>query len=329
MLIPLFIRVLNVYKFVDYFNKGDTMEKTRYFSASQFFKKKFGTKIIKLPIDAGFTCPNRDGTLSSSGCIFCSEKGSGDFAGEKDDEIATQINKMKEKLSHKSSSNKYMAYFQAFTNTYAPIKELREKYYSALNEENIVALSIATRPDCINEEIVKLLAELSKKVYVCVELGFQTSKAETIELINRCYENKIFENSVKLLNKYNIDIICHVILGLPYETKEDMLNTVKYVTSFNISGIKLQLLHILKNTELEKLYNEKGFKVLTLEEYVDLIVCSIEILPPNIVVHRITGDGDKNLLIEPKFSLNKRLVLNSINKELKLRDTYQGKYFKN
>lgn len=259
------------------------MNKNKYLSASDFFKQKFGTKIIKLPIDAGFTCPNRDGTLSDSGCIFCSKKGSGDFAGKKSDPILTQLKKMKLKLANKWDTNKYMAYFQAFTNTYASVEELRKKYYSVLQDKDIIAISIATRPDCINKEVVELLKELSEKVYVCVELGFQTSKPKTISLINRCYENYIFEDAVKILNKARIDIICHIIFGLPYETKEDMLNTVKYVSSFNISGIKLQLLHILKNTELENFYYKTKFKVLTLEEYVDIVVSAIEILPPQMV----------------------------------------------
>lgn len=301
--------------------------KTPYYTANSFFRKKFGTKIIKIPLDAGFTCPNRDGTLSYGGCIFCSEKGSGDFAGNRLDSIEMQFLKIKEKMNQKWKNGKYMVYFQSFTNTYAPIQYLKKLYMKASNLPDVVAISIATRPDCLNEEIIQFLAQLNKKIYVCVELGFQTSKSESIKLINRCYENDIFEYSINILNKYKIDSIVHIILGLPYETKQDMLNSVSYVSKFNISGIKLQLLHILKNTPLENLYKKQKFKVLSLDEYVDIIISCIEILPPNVVIHRITGDGDKNLLIEPKWSLNKKLVLNKINKEFCNKNSFQGRFF--
>lgn len=304
-------------------------EKKLYRSANSFFREKFGTKIIKIALDGGFTCPNRDGKLSYGGCIFCSEKGSGDFAGDRLNSIEQQFLDIKKIMQKKWKDGKYMAYFQSFTNTYAPLDYLKSLYLKATELEDVVAISIATRPDCIDEELVKFLAELNKKIYVCIELGFQTSKKESIKLINRCYENEVFENCLNLLNKYNIDTIVHIILGLPYETKEDMLNTVSYVSSFKISGIKLQLLHILKNTPLEKLYEKKKFKTLTLDEYVDIVVSCIEILPENIVLHRITGDGDRKLLIEPKWSLNKKVVLNRINKEFYNKKTFQGKFCKN
>lgn len=299
----------------------------RYNSANRFFREKFGDKVIKVSLNGGFTCPNRDGTLSYGGCIFCSEKGSGDFAPEKEKSLKEQFEENKNKLSQKWKNGKYIAYFQSFTNTYAPIEYLKDLFLKASELEGVVGLSIATRPDCISEEIAIFLSELSKKTYVCIELGFQTSKKESIELINRCYENKVFEDCVKLLNKYNIDVIVHTILGLPYETKEDMLNTIRYISKFKISGIKLQLLHILKKTALYNLYQKEPFKVLSMEEYVDIVVSCIEILPPYVVIHRITGDGDKNILVEPKWSLNKKVVLNSINKEFVKRDTFQGKYF--
>lgn len=301
--------------------------KLRYNNANTFFREKFGDKIIKIALDGGFTCPNRDGTLSYGGCIFCSEKGSGDFAGDRNNKIEEQFKLSKEKMSSKWKNGKYIAYFQAFTNTYAPLEYLKDLFTRASNLEDVVGIFIATRPDCITEEIADFLSELNKKIYVCIELGFQTSKEESVKLINRCYENVVFEKCVKMLNKYNIDIIVHTILGLPYETKEDMLNTVRYVSSFNISGIKLQLLHIIKDTGLHRLYNKKPFKILSLEEYVDIVISCIEILPPNVVIHRITGDGDKNTLVEPKWSLNKKVVLNSINKELINKDTFQGKFF--
>lgn len=301
--------------------------KIRYNSANRFFREKFGDKVIKVALDGGFTCPNRDGTLSYGGCIFCSEKGSGDFAGDRALDIEKQFEVSRQKMNKKWKEGKYIAYFQAFTNTYAPLEYLQKIFTKASNLTGVVGIFIATRPDCITEDIAKFLGELNKKIYVCIELGFQTSKGESIKLINRCYENEVFEDCVKMLNKYNIDIIVHTILGLPYESKQDMLNTVKYVSKFNISGIKLQLLHIIKDTALHKLYIKKPFKTLTLEEYVDIVVSCIENLPPNIVIHRITGDGDKNTLVEPKWSLNKKVVLNSINKELNIRDTYQGVLF--
>lgn len=301
--------------------------KIRYNSANSFFREKFGDKVIKVALDGGFTCPNRDGTLSYGGCIFCSEKGSGDFAGDRALDIEKQFEVSRQKMNKKWKEGKYIAYFQAFTNTYAPLEYLQKIFTRASNLPDVVGIFIATRPDCITEDIAKFLGELNKKIYVCIELGFQTSKGESIKLINRCYENEVFEDCVKMLNKYNIDIIVHTILGLPYESKQDMLNTVKYVSKFNISGIKLQLLHIIKDTALHKLYIKKPFKTLTLEEYVDIVVSCIENLPTNIVIHRITGDGDKNTLVEPKWSLNKKVVLNSINKELNIRDTYQGVLF--
>ncbi|MBS5793452.1 MAG: TIGR01212 family radical SAM protein [Clostridiales bacterium] len=301
--------------------------KIRYNSANIFFREKFGDKVIKVALDGGFTCPNRDGTLSYGGCIFCSEKGSGDFAGDRSLDIEKQFEVSRQKMNKKWKDGKYIAYFQAFTNTYAPLEYLQKIFTKASNLPDVVGIFIATRPDCITEDIAKFLGELNKKIYVCIELGFQTSKGESIKLINRCYENEVFEDCIEMLNKYNIDIIVHTILGLPYESKQDMLNTVKYVSKFNISGIKLQLLHIIKDTALHKLYIKNPFKILTLEEYVDIVVSCIENLPTNIVIHRVTGDGDKNTLVEPKWSLNKKVVLNSINRELNIRDTYQGVLF--
>ncbi len=298
----------------------------RYNSVNQFFREKFGKKVIKVSLNGGFTCPNRDGTKGYGGCVFCSEKGSGDFAPEKQKPIEEQFLESRQRLSKKWPDAKYIAYFQSFTNTYAPLDYLEDLFLRASKLEGVVGIAIATRPDCIDEEIVKFLAKLNKKLYVFVELGFQTSKKESIDFINRCYENKVFEDGIRLLNKYNIDTVVHTILGLPYESKEDMLNTIRYVSSFNIRGIKLQLLHILENTALAKIYKKENFKILSLEEYVDIVVSCIEILPKDIVIHRITGDGDKKILIEPKWSLNKKVVLNSINKEFLKRDSFQGKF---
>lgn len=296
-----------------------------YYSANKFFKEKFKSKIIKIAVDGGFTCPNRDGTLDFSGCIFCSEKGSGDFSGNRADSITKQFEYMKNKMSNKWSSGKYLIYFQAFTNTYAPIEELKRKYYEAISLKDVVGISIATRPDCINTEIAELLNEINKTKYVLVELGFQTSNEKSVQLINRRYENIVFDNAVKILKSYNIDVISHIIIGIPYENKTDIINSVKYVSDRNINGIKLQLLHVLRNTKLETMYKENPFKIFSLEEYADLIVSCIEIIPKNIVIHRITGDGSKDLLIAPLWSLNKKNVLNTISREFKLRNTYQGK----
>ncbi len=298
----------------------------RYNSVSNFYKNKFGQKVIKIAVDAGFTCPNRDGKLSTKGCIFCSSKGSGDFAGDRKDSIKEQFFKMKTIMNKKWKNGKYIIYFQSFTNTYAKLSVLKKLFTEATSLPDVVGISIATRPDCIEEDLLKFLQNLN--IYVCIELGFQTSKKESIKLINRCYENIIFEKAVSLLNKYNIDCVTHVILGLPYETKKDMLNTISYISSFKISGVKLQLLHILKDASLASFYYKTKFNILTLEQYVDIVISCIEILPQDIVIHRLTGDANKQNLIEPKWSLNKKLVLNSINNEFYRRNTFQGKFYK-
>lgn len=295
-----------------------------FYSASDYYKELFGEKIIKLAIDGGFTCPNRDGTLSDKGCIFCSGKGSGDFAGSRSLDIKEQYLQMKEKMSAKWSKGKYMMYFQAYTNTYGPLDRLEKLYTEAISCDDVCALSIATRPDCINEDIVKLISKFSKKVYVCVELGLQTSKNESVHIINRCYENGVYENAVKLLNEYDIDTVTHIILGLPGENYEDMLNSVNYAVSCGTKGLKLQLLHIIKGTQLYDYYIKKPFKVFTISEYVNTVVDIIERIPQNIVIHRITGDANKAELFEPWWSLDKRKVLNSISGEFIKRGSFQG-----
>lgn len=296
-----------------------------FYSANDYYKEIFGEKIIKLAIDGGFTCPNRDGTLSNKGCIFCSGKGSGDFAGSRSLSIKEQYSQMREKMSEKWSKGKYMMYFQAYTNTYAPVDKLRQLYNEAIACDDVVALSIATRPDCINNDILLLLEELSKKVYICVELGLQTSKEESINIINRCYENIVYKQAIENLNKIGIDTVTHIILGLPGENYEDMLNSVNYAVNCGTKGLKLQLLHIIKCTALYDLYSENPFSIFTLEEYVDTVVNIIESIPQNIVIHRITGDANKAELFEPWWSLNKRKVLNSISKEFINRNSWQGK----
>lgn len=295
-----------------------------FYSANDYYKEIFGEKLIKLAIDGGFTCPNRDGTLSESGCIFCSGRGSGDFAGSRSLSVSEQYLQMREKMSAKWSKGKYMMYFQAYTNTYAPVERLRELYYEAISMENAAALSIATRPDCLNEEIVSLLDELAKKVYVCVELGLQTSKEESVKLINRCYENDVYKEAVNMLKRHKIDTVTHIILGLPGEDFNDMLNSVKYAVDCGTKGLKLQLLHIIKGTALYDYYKEKPFKYFTLEEYVKTVADIIERIPEDIVIHRITGDANKAELFEPWWSLDKRRVLNSVAKEFIKRNSYQG-----
>ena len=299
--------------------------KNPFYSANMYYKEIFGEKIIKLAIDGGFTCPNRDGLLSRGGCVFCSESGSGDFAGSRNLNIKKQYEQMKEVMAKKWDNGKYMMYFQAYTNTYAPIERLRKLYYEAISQEGVVALSIATRPDCLGEDVIELLEEISKKVYVCVELGFQTSKEESVKFINRCYENEVYKKAVKRLRKSGIDVITHIILGLPNESYEDMLERVKYAIKSGTKGLKLQLLHIIKNTRLYDYYKENEFKVFSYEEYIKVIVSLIENIPQDVVIHRITGDGKKENLFMPLWSLDKRRVLNGIAKEFINQNTYQGK----
>ena len=295
-----------------------------FYSASDYYKEMFGEKLIKLAIDGGFTCPNRDGTLSDKGCIFCSGRGSGDFAGNRSLSISEQYLQMKEKMFAKWPKGKYMMYFQAYTNTYGPVEKLEKLYNEAISCDNVAALSIATRPDCINEDIVRLLYDISKKVYVCVELGFQTSREESIGLINRCYENDVYKNAVRLLNEYGIDTVTHIILGLPNESHEDMQRSVDYAVKCGTKGLKLQLLHIIKGTGLYDYYNKNPFKIFTFEEYVNTVADIIERIPRNIVIHRITGDANKAELFEPWWSLDKRRVLNSISREFIKRGSFQG-----
>ena len=295
-----------------------------FYSANDFYRERFNTKIIKLSIDGGFTCPNRDGTLSNKGCIFCSSSGSGDFAGNRQKSVTEQyydmINKMRDKWSH----GKYIIYFQAFTNTYAPIKILNELYNEALSLPDVVGLSIATRPDCINDEVLNLLEQLNKKTFIQVEIGLQSSKSESISLINRCYENDVYKKAVNDLKSIGVNVVTHIILGLPDESYNDMLNSVKYTIDCGTDGLKLQLLHILKDTNLYKYYMDKPFKIFTYDEYIKTVADIIEQIPQNTVIHRITGDAPKSILFEPWWSLNKRRVLNGISKEFIARNTYQG-----
>lgn len=296
----------------------------RYHTLDYFYKNKFNSKVFKVSLNAGFSCPNIDGTVGTGGCIYCSNSGSGDFAGNLEDDLVTQFNNIKSVLHKKWPKAKYIGYFQAHTNTYAPLETLKEKYETILSLDNVVGLSIATRPDAISEECLDYLEELSKKTYLTIELGLQTIHEKTTKLINRCHTLKTFEEMVKQLRKRNINVVVHIINGLPFETEEMMIETVKYLNTLDIQGIKIHMLHILKNTKLEDLYNKTNFHVLTKDEYVNIVCNQLEYLRPEIVINRITGDPVKEDLIEPTWLIKKFCVLNDIDKEQLKRNSYQG-----
>ncbi len=287
-----------------------------YYSLNDYLKNTFGCKVYKIAIDAGFTCTVRDGTLDKRGCIFCSGRGSGDFAGRPGLSVSEQIDMGKDLLKDKIKDGKYIAYFQAFTNTYAPTDVLREKYTEAVQREDICCISIATRPDCLPDDVLDLLSEINEIKPVWVELGLQTIHERTAEYIRRHYPLHVYDKAVNALRDRNIEVITHVILGLPGETEKDMLETVSYVGRSGANGIKLQLLHILKGTDLEKEYNKGNIKVLELEEYVSLIKKCLQVLPKDMVIHRLTGDGSKKDLIAPLWSADKKRVLNTLKREL-------------
>lgn len=299
-----------------------------YHTLSDYYKKKYGDKVYKLAIDGGFTCPNRDGSIHDKGCIFCSSSGSGDFASKRELNMATRVAKAKALIQGKTKALKFIVYFQSFTNTYAQVDKLRTIYESALIDDSIVGLSIATRPDCLSEDIINLMIELSLKVDIYVELGLQTIHSNSAKFIRRGYHLDIYDKAIRQLNKANIPVITHVIIGLPGEKKADILDTIKYVAKTNTHGIKLQLLHILTDTDLYEQFKIHPFHILSMHEYIDYIISSIQLLPPSMVIHRLTGDGPKHLLFEPKWSLDKKRVLGTIAKQFKLTSSYQGQYFK-
>ena len=309
---------------INKFKYSDTNK--RYHSLDYFYKHKFNSKIFKVSLNAGFTCPNIDGKVGTGGCIYC-HNGSSDYNKKVD--IIDQFNEVKEVLLKKWPKAKYIAYFQANTNTYAPINKLKELYEKVLKEPNVVGISIATRPDSIDEKCLDYLEELNKRTYLNIELGLQTINEKTSILINRCHSLKCFADMVKELRKRNISVTVHIINGLPYETKEDMLNTVKYLNKLDIQGIKIHMLSIVKDTKLEKMYKEKQFHILTIDEYIDIVVDQLELLREEIVIHRLTGDPNKEILIEPNWLVKKFVVLNNIDKEMVKRNTYQGKKLTN
>lgn len=288
-----------------------------YLSFNKYLKDKFGQKVYKISLDGGFTCPNRDGKAGTRGCIFCSKGGSGDFAESREMSITEQIESGKKKVEKKIKSGKYIAYFQAFTNTYAPVEILRQKYEEAINHPDIVALSIATRPDCLGDDVLRLLDEMNKIKPVFVELGLQTIHQKSAKYIRRGYDLSVYDKAVRDLNKIGVNVVVHVILGLPNESENDMLETVKYVCESGANGIKLQLLHVIDGTDLAKDYKKGLFKTLEFDEYVNLIVKCVKIIPKDIVIHRLTGDGAKKDLIAPLWSADKKRVLNAINKALR------------
>lgn len=300
----------------------------RYHSWSNHLRNEFGEKIFKIPLDAGFDCPNRDGSVASGGCTFCSERGSGDFAGDRRDDLITQFNTIKDKMHKKWKSGKYMGYFQAYTNTYAPVEELREMYEVILEQEGVVGLSIATRPDCLPDDVVEYLAELNKRTYLWVELGLQTVHEKTAQLINRAHDFQCYVDGVEKLRKHNIRVCSHIINGLPQETPEMMLETAKEVAKLDVQGVKIHLLHLLKRTPMVKQYEKGLLQFMDFNTYINLVVDQLEILPPHMIIHRLTGDGPADLLIGPMWSMKKWEVLNSIEAELKRRNSWQGKYYK-
>lgn len=297
----------------------------RYKHLNKYLKEKFGERTLKICIDGGFTCPNRDGTKGINGCIFCSERGSGDHIKSANN-IAEQVKNYFN--SYKSErANKFIVYFQNFTNTYDTVDMLKSKYNAALIDKRIVGISIATRPDCINEDIVKLLKKYSNKYYVTVELGLQTSNENTGKLINRCYTNHDFTKAVNILNSYSIDIVTHVIVGLPNENKEDIKNTVKFLNNHNIQGLKIHSCYVVKNTKLEEFYNKGLYEPLKLNDYLEMCAYILTHVNPNIIIHRVSGDAPKDLLIAPSWNAHKKWIINGLDKYLKVKDLWQGMYY--
>ena len=299
-----------------------SLDNKRYHTLNYYYKNKYGKKTFKVSLNGNFSCPNKE--KNGHGCIFCSRLGSGDFAGNQNEDLATQFTKIKEIMEKKWPNSYYIGYFQANTNTYAPLNELKEKYETILKIPNVIGLNIATRSDAISLECYDYLEELNKKTNLTIELGLQSIHEKTLKLINRGHDLKNFEKAVKELQKRNIEVVVHIINGLPGETKEDMLETVKYLNNLKVDGLKIHMLHIIKDTDLADYYQQHKFHILTKEEYIDIVISQLELLNPQIVIHRITGDPKKEDLITPTWLLKKFCVLNDIDKEMVKRNTYQG-----
>ena len=302
-------------------------DKKRYYSMDCYLKRTFGEKVYRLSLNGGMTCPNRDGTLGSRGCIFCSSAGSGDFAQKGCLPIREQLALARKQMQEKRNCRKFIAYFQAYTNTYAPVEYLRQIFTEAITDPDVVILSIATRPDCLSDEVLNLLDELNRRKPVWIELGLQTIHPRTSRFIRSGFTLECFHNALQRLARRKIPVIVHIILGLPTETRAQMLETVSHVAPLPVFGVKLQLLHVLSDTDLGILYQKHPFPLFSQDEYCELIADCLEILPETMTIHRLTGDGPKNLLIAPEWSSAKRSVLNQIQKTLKCRDTWQGKYY--
>ena len=300
----------------------------RYYTLDYFYKHKFNSKVFKVSLDGGFTCPNKDGTKGLGGCIYCSKSGSAEYAGDKKDDIVTQFEKIKNMMLKKWSNAKYIGYFQANSNTYAPVEKLKSLYEPILKQDGVVGLSIATRCDAISEECLEYLSDLNTRTYLTVELGLQTIHESTSILINRCHSLEEFTSIVNKLRKRNINVVVHIINGLPYETHDMMIDTVKYLSNLDIQGIKIHALSILKGTRLEELYNKTHFHVMDRSEYINTVCDQLEYLREDIVVHRLTGDPMVSDLIEPKWLIKKTTILNDIDKEMVRRNSYQGIKYK-
>lgn len=301
-----------------------TLDNKRYHTLNYFYKNKFGIKVFKVSLNGGFSCPNLDGRIGYGGCIYCSKSGSGEFGGDKEDSLEEQFLKMKEVVNKKHIPCKYIGYFQARTNTYASLDVLKEKYECILKQDDVIGLNIATRCDAISDDCLDYLEELSKRTFLTIELGLQTIHEKTSVLINRCHSLKQFEDMVIKLRKRNINVCVHIINGLPYETEEMMLDTVRYLNKLDIQGIKIHMLYIIKDTVIDTMYKKERFKILSKEEYIDIVIKQLELLRPEIVINRITSDPDKETLVEPRWLVDKCQLLNDIDKEMKGRNTYQG-----
>lgn len=313
------------------------MEKERYNHLNKYLKEKFGERTLKICIDSGFTCPNRDGKVGTGGCIFCSEKGSGEHIKPLAN-LNTTIDKITESIKYQiknhlnsyrgERANKFIAYFQNFTNTYDSLENLKMRYDSALSDERIVALAIATRPDCIDEDICKLISSYKSKLDVWVELGLQTSNDNTGKLINRGYSAEQFTKAVNLLNKYNIEIVTHIMVGLPNEDFEDIKSTVEFINNHNIQGLKIHSCYVIDNTVLGQMYKTGNYTPITLDYYLEAATYILTHINPQIIIHKITGDAPKDLLLAPKWNLHKKWVINGLDKILNEQNLYQGMYFK-
>lgn len=298
-----------------------------FYTWNDHLKKHFGSKVMKIALDAGFDCPNRDGNVAHGGCTFCSQRGSGDFAGDRKDDLVTQFHTIKNKMERKWKSDKYIGYFQAYSNTYAPVETLQSYFEEILAQEGVVGLSIATRADCLPDDVVEYLAELNERTYLWVELGLQTVHEKTANLINRAHDFQCYKEGVTKLRSRGIRVCCHIINGLPLETPKMMLETAEEVAKLDVQGIKIHLLHLLKKTAMVKQYEKGLVELMDQESYTKLVVDQLELLPPDMMIHRLTGDGPADLLIGPMWSMNKWSVLNGIEDEFKQRGSWQGKKY--